>query len=73
MAMDKEELDMHPSQYKPRLATSQPELLEIFDKSVAAAREKIAAASDEHWNGIWTFKVNGKTMMAMPRTAVVRA
>jgi uncharacterized damage-inducible protein DinB len=71
VALDQDVLDMEPG-FKPHIATSQAELLQIFDKSAAEAREKIAAATDEHWDQIWTFKLSGKTMMAMPRTAVMR-
>ncbi|HWF45787.1 MAG TPA: DinB family protein, partial [Bryobacteraceae bacterium] len=62
ITIDQDVLDMQPG-YKPHIATSQGEVLEIFDKNVGAAREKIAGATDEHWNQIWTFKFNGKTMM----------
>jgi uncharacterized damage-inducible protein DinB len=72
IAIDQDVLDMQPG-YKPHIATSQAELLEIFDKNAAAAKERIAATSDEHWDQIWTFKFNGKTVMAMPRTAVMRS
>jgi uncharacterized damage-inducible protein DinB len=72
ITIDQDVLDMQPG-YKPHIATSQAEVLEIFDKNVASAREKIASASDEHWGEIWTFKFNGETIMAMPRTAVMRS
>jgi uncharacterized damage-inducible protein DinB len=71
ITIDQDVLEMQPG-YKPHIATTQGELLDIFDKNVAAAREKIAGATDDHWNQIWTFKFNGKTMMALPRTAVMR-
>ncbi|HEX4229148.1 MAG TPA: DinB family protein [Bryobacteraceae bacterium] len=71
VTIDQDVLDMQPG-YKPHVATTQDELLDIFDKNVATASEKIAGATDEHWNQIWTFKFSGKTMMALPRTAVMR-
>jgi len=70
-AIDQDVLDMQPG-YKPHIATSQAEVLEIFDKNTATAREKIAGVTDETWNQIWTFKFQGKTMMELPRAAVVR-
>ncbi len=70
--LDQDVLDMQPD-YKPHIATSKAELLEMFDKNVAEARPKIAAASDEHWGKTWTFKVAGKEMMAMPRAVVMRS
>jgi uncharacterized damage-inducible protein DinB len=70
--IDVDLLEMGPD-YKPRLAQSRDELLEIFDKGVAAARPKIEATTDDHWAKIWTFKFAGQTMLAMPRTAIMRS
>jgi uncharacterized damage-inducible protein DinB len=69
--LDLEVLELQPD-FKPTLATSRAELLQILDKGAAEAREKIAAASDEDWGKIWTFKFGGKTIMSMPRSAVMR-
>jgi len=70
--LDTEELDLTPD-FKPEVATTRAELLAMFDKNVAAAREKIAAASDEDWQVIWTLKVSGKAFMSMPRAVVMRS
>lgn len=70
--LDQEVLDLQPD-FKPEIATSRAELLEKFDKGVAEAREKIAAATDDDWAKIWTFKYAGKTIMSMPRSAVMRS
>jgi uncharacterized damage-inducible protein DinB len=69
--LDREVLEIGPD-YKPTVAGSRAELLQLFDKSAAEAREKIAAASDEDWQKIWTFIYAGKTIMSMPRSAVMR-
>ncbi len=60
------------SDFKPTIATTRAELLQMFDKSAAGAREKIAAATDEDWQKTWTFKFDGKAVMSMPRSAVMR-
>lgn len=70
--LDCETLDL-PANPKPRVAGSKAELLEIFDKSVPEAREKIAAASDEEWRKIWTLKIGDKAVLAMPRSTVMRS
>jgi len=70
--VDVDVLDMQPG-YKPRIAQSRAELLEIFDKAVAEARPKIEATSDEKWQQIWTFKFAGNTVLSMPRAAVLRS
>lgn len=70
--LDKEVLELQPD-FKPDIAGSRAELLEMFDKAAAQAREKIAAASDEDWQKIWTFKYEGKTILSMPRSTVMRS
>jgi uncharacterized damage-inducible protein DinB len=72
MTLDRELLEMD-SNYKPVIAGSQAELLKMFDKNVTEARAKIAAATDQDWQKIWTFKWNGQTVMSMPRAAVMRS
>ena len=70
--LDLEVLEMGPDT-KPSIAATRAEVLEKFDKGVAAARERIAKATDEDWQVIWTFKYDGKTIMSMPRAAVMRS
>jgi uncharacterized damage-inducible protein DinB len=69
--LDLEVLELGPD-YKPEQPATRAGLLEMFDKGVAGARAKIAAASDEDWKKIWTFKWEGKTYMSMPRSQVMR-
>jgi len=70
--LDLEVLEMEPGA-QPHFAGSRAELLETFDRGVAEARQKISAASDEDWQKTWTFKYAGKTVMSMPRSAVMRS
>lgn len=72
VTLDQDVLDI-PSDYKPHIAQSRAELLEIFDKAVAGARPKIEAASDEQWQQIWTLKFGGHSVMSMPRAVVMRS
>jgi uncharacterized damage-inducible protein DinB len=65
-------LDM-ASGYKPFEAASSAELLEMFDKNVAGARNSIAGASDETFMKDWSLKRGDKILMTMPRIAVVRS
>ena len=69
--MDVELLEFGPD-FKPTMAHTRAELLEMFDKGVTDARPKIAAASDADWQKTWTLKFNGKTFLSMPRAAVMR-
>jgi len=55
----------------PKL-NSRKEVLETFDKNVAGARADIARASDAHLLKPWTLLKGGKTVITMPRIAVLR-
>jgi uncharacterized damage-inducible protein DinB len=70
-SLESDGLDLQPG-FQPYIAGSTAELLETFDKNASAARASIEAASDEAWQGTWTFKYAGRTMFSAPRTAVVR-
>lgn len=54
------------------LAASREDLLSTFDRNVAAAREAIASADDERMKGSWTLLHGGRTILSMPRVAVLR-
>lgn len=62
-----------PSQRRaPLKMTSQKQLLEEFDKNVAAARAAIEGASDEHLMKTWSLNAGGKTIFSLPRIAALR-
>ncbi len=69
--MQLEVLEMQPGE-KPFAPPTSKEILDSFDKSVGEARAAIAAASDEDFHKIWTFKYDGKPLISMPRVAVLR-
>lgn len=72
----KETLDLEVleigADYKPTVATTRAELLAIFDRGVAAARDRIQKATDQDWQVTWTFRYAGKDVMSMPRAVVMR-
>ena len=70
--MEVELLEFGPD-FKPPLASSRAELLQMFDQGIAESRTKIAAASDADWGKTWTLKFDGKTIMSMPRAMVMRS
>lgn len=53
-------------------AGTRQELLDLFDRHVAAAREQIAAADDAHFMQPWSLLMTGKPIFTMPCAAVVR-
>ena len=70
--LEQDVFDLQPDLI-PHIAASRAELLRIFDTNVAEARARIAAATDEDWQKVWTFKFDGKTVMSNPRSAVMRS
>ncbi len=75
-AIEQDSLDVAPPgapPYQPPPADSRKEILDLFDKTVAAARAAIAAASDEHLLKPWALLSGGKTILTMPRIAVLRS
>ncbi|HKI05601.1 MAG TPA: DinB family protein [Thermoanaerobaculia bacterium] len=48
------------------------ELLEVFDKSLAKAREALATATDEHLMTPWKLLVQGQVVMEVSRYVAIR-
>ena len=59
--------------FKPPLANTRAELLQMFDMGFADARQRISTASDADWQKIWTLKFNDKVIMSFPRSVVMRS
>ena len=67
----KSELDVAAGR-SPELPQSRVELLQRFDRNVAAARSALAGATDGIMLGAWSLKNGGKTLFTQPRTAIWR-
>ncbi|MGH9535130.1 MAG: DinB family protein [Terriglobales bacterium] len=67
------EMDFSARDYKPRVAGSQKELLELFDTSVRQTHTALAAASDEALAQTWTLRDGDRVFLQMPRAAALRA
>jgi uncharacterized damage-inducible protein DinB len=59
--------------YQSPKLTSRKEILELFDRNVAAARQALAEAKDESMNDPWTLRGGERVIFTMPRAAVVRS
>lgn len=59
--------------YKTQVLASRQEMLELFDKNVAAAREALAATSDEAFGQAWSLLAGGEPILTMPRLGVFRS
>jgi uncharacterized damage-inducible protein DinB len=76
VAMQSDSFDYAPPgapPYQPPKFASTEELLAAFDKGVAQARSALAAADDSQMMAPWTLMAGGKTLMTMPRVAVIRS
>lgn len=59
--------------YQMPALTSQREILELFDRNVAEARQSIAAVQDDaEMDTLWTLLEGGKEIVTMPRSAIIR-
>jgi uncharacterized damage-inducible protein DinB len=73
--LTKPSLDIAPvggEPYKFPKASSRQEILDVFDRNVAAARKAITQVTDEDASSMWTLSQGGKPFFTMPRSAVVR-
>jgi uncharacterized damage-inducible protein DinB len=59
--------------YRTPKATSRKQVLDIFDKNVAAARKAILATSDLAYMQPWSLLSGGQVILTMPRIAVIRS
>jgi uncharacterized damage-inducible protein DinB len=59
--------------YQPPAINSRKDLLEVFDRDIAKARQALKGASDAQLMETWTLLAGGKTIFAMPRIAVYRS
>ena len=67
------EFNMVDGEYKPTLAATTAEVLQLFDGQVKTIRELLAARSDAELMSTWTFKQNGQELFGMPRAAAWRS
>jgi uncharacterized damage-inducible protein DinB len=74
-AISLDELDLAPPggpPPQPNVATSRAQVLENFEKNLAAAKAALAGTNDEHLFKPWSLKMGGRTILTMPRIAVIR-
>lgn len=65
-------LDPGAAGFKPVVASSRQQVLEVFDRNVKEGRAAIAGVGNEELMKPWSLVFNGKTMFTMPRAAVLR-
>ena len=68
--------DMAPiggERYQSPNLTTRQEILDLFDRNVAASRKALDAVKDEEMGKIWSLLEGGKPIITMPRAAVIRS
>lgn len=71
-ALSQDTLDVASGFTLPELKNRE-EVLANFEKNVNEARQKIAAATDDQLQSIWTLQRGGHKLMAMPKAVVLRS
>ena len=59
--------------YQSPKLTSRQEILDLFDRNVAAARKAIAAVEDDQMTQPWSLLKAGTPLFTMPRATVIRS
>lgn len=68
-----EGIDFDKGEYKPAVVSNRAEVLALFDKNVAATREAIAGATDDHLRQSWHMIYKGKKLFDAPRAVGLRS
>jgi uncharacterized damage-inducible protein DinB len=71
--LDLEEFDVGAREYVPKDASSIADLLQMFDKNIAAAREAISRQTNERMMAPWRLKKKGQLIVEMPRIGTIRS
>jgi uncharacterized damage-inducible protein DinB len=71
--MNTEVFELDSVLHQPFEPATRKELLDQFEKYARGAHLALVAATDEQFNKAWSMKWEGKTVIAMPRIAVVRS
>lgn len=69
--LDMEALDI-PADWKPWMANSTAEALDLFDKNLEASLASMAGYDDANLPQVWRLSMGGQPMFEAPRVAVLR-
>ena len=75
LALTRTSMDIAPPdgpRYQIPALTSRGEILDLFDRNVAAARKAIAAVNDDQMAQPWSLLKAGTTLFTTPRTTLMR-
>jgi uncharacterized damage-inducible protein DinB len=70
--LEADEFDFATRQYRPRVAASMAELLEIFDQNIRKAVDALENATDAEFEKTWFVKMGDKVVSSAPKKAAIR-
>jgi len=76
VTLQQDSLDLAPAdgqKFKMPETKNRKQLLEVFDKNVADARQALKAATDDQMMKPWSLLKTGQTLMTMPKVVVLRS
>jgi uncharacterized damage-inducible protein DinB len=76
LAIEQDSFDLQPPgapPYQRFVPNNVQEVLDLFDKNIAKARQALTAVSDESLSESWSLLMTGNTIFTMPRLGVVRS
>jgi uncharacterized damage-inducible protein DinB len=71
--LNSDEMDFAKIEYKPRIATTSAELLEIFEENYSKGMESLKNATDENLLKNWTLRNGEQIYFTLPKIAVIRS
>jgi uncharacterized damage-inducible protein DinB len=75
LMVNRDELDLtapDSGQFRPRVVSTNLELLQLADVSMAKARAALTGATDDHLMTKWRFRAGGNTVSEEPRYVMIR-
>ena len=72
MVLDTAELDFHENAYEPKDIKTSKDLLSLFETSLADAKARLAKASDDQLDLVWTLRNGEQIYSTEPKGDVIR-
>ena len=73
ITMDQDALDFATMEYKPTIATSTEQLIELHDANLSKAIASLENAKNEDFGNMWTLRNGEHVHFTLPKAAVVRS
>ncbi len=70
--LPQDEFVMDPASFKPTVAESVAQVLDMFDKNVALASSTMQGMADERLLATWRLKIGDEVKVEMPRIGMIR-